>query len=100
MNDKIIIEVDKELKDLIPSFLENRKNDIEQLKLALDKNDFKKILFISHQLKGVGGGYGFNLMSEIAAEIEDSSADKNSHTIKRKIKELDNYLMHVEIKYH
>jgi histidine phosphotransfer protein HptB len=97
--EKIIVQVDPDLEDLIPGFLENRNLDIEKLRSDLDRNDFENIRSIGHSIKGVGGGYGFNLMSELGANIEAAAKENNTDAIRENINRLDDYLKHVEVKY-
>ncbi len=97
--EKIIIQVDPDLEELIPGFLENRNADIEKLRSALDDNDFVNIQSIGHSTKGVGGGYGFDLMSELGAEIESGAKESDVDKIREKIDLLDDYLQRIEIEY-
>ncbi len=96
---KIIIQVDPDLEDLIPGFLENRTIDLDKLRTHLELNDFTNVQSIGHSLKGVGGGYGFMLMSELGAEIESAAKVKDANKIREKIDQLDDYLQRIEIEY-
>jgi len=98
-DEKIIIQVDPDLEELIPGFLENRNADIGKLRTSLDENDFVNIQSIGHSTKGVGGGYGFDLMSEIGAEIESAAKENDADKIRDKINQLDDYLQRIEIEY-
>ena len=97
--EKITVEVDEDLEDLIPGFLENRKADISKLRQAAETADFENLRSIGHSLKGVGGGYGFETMSELGAQIETAAKSQQLDEIKDCIDQLDKYLQHVEIKY-
>lgn len=99
LDEKIIIQVDPDLEELIPGFLENRVADIAKLRTSLDDNDFVSIQSIGHSTKGVGGGYGFNLMSEIGSEIESAAKENDADKIREKISQLDDYLQRIEIEY-
>jgi len=98
-DEKIIVHVDPDLEDLIPGFLENRNLDVEKLRTELSNNDFQNISSIGHSIKGVGGGYGFELMSELGANIETAAKENNSETIQENIDRLDDYLKRVEVEY-
>ncbi len=52
-DEKIIVQVDPDLEELIPGFLENRKLDIEKLRSALNEKDFVNLGLIGHSIKGV-----------------------------------------------
>ncbi len=97
--EKIIVQVDPDLEDLIPGFLENRSLDVEKCRTVLDKSDFQELASIGHSIKGVGGGYGFDIMSELGANIESSAKEKNIEAIRENIERLDDYLKRVEVQY-
>ncbi len=98
-DDKIIVNIDEDLEDLIPGFLENRVTDIDKLNSAFSENDSETLRSIGHSLKGVGGGYGFMKITEIGAEIESLAKLKDMDKIKCLIEELADYLDRVEIVY-
>ena len=98
-DEKIIVQIDPDLEDLIPGFLKNRVEDIAKLQSALNENDFVNISSIGHSIKGVGGGYGFDLMSELGANIETAGKDNDVAAIRENIDRLDDYLKRVDIEY-
>ena len=98
-DEKIIIQVDPDLEELIPGFLENRNSDVAKLRTALDENNFANLQSIGHSIKGVGGGYGFDLMSDLGADIESAAKESNADCIREKINQLADYLQRVEIEY-
>jgi histidine phosphotransfer protein HptB len=98
-DEKIIIQVDPDLEELIPGFLENRSLDVEKLQSALDDNDFENLTSIGHSIKGVGGGYGFYLMSELGENIETAAKENNIDALRENINRLDGYLKSVEVEY-
>lgn len=98
-DEKYIVQVDPDLEDLIPGFLENRSLEVEKLRSELDNNNFENIASMGHSIKGVGGGYGFDLMSELGANIEAAAKESNAEAIREYIAQLDDYLKRVEVKY-
>ena len=97
--EKIVVKVDPDLEDLVPGFLENRKADVDKLRKALEKTDFDILTSIGHSIKGVGGGYGFDRMSELGAAIETSAKAGDAENVKEKIEQLDDFLNRVEVEY-
>ena len=97
--EKITVNIDPDLEDLIPGFLSNRKEDIEKLRTAIKSSSLDDLRSIGHSLKGVGGGYGFQKITEIGAEIENYAKSSNLDEIKKLIEDLDEYLDCVEIIY-
>lgn len=73
MNQKPIARVEVDLESLIPSFLNNRKKDIVDLKTYVATKDFKNLERIGHILKGVSASYGFDKLGEYGARLETSA---------------------------
>jgi len=97
--DKFIVTIDADLEELIPGFMENRRQDIEKLLSASANGDFECLRSIGHSLKGVGGGYGFMRITELGAAIETAAREKNTDIARKCIIELSEYLQGVEIRY-
>lgn len=97
--DKIVVHIDIDLEDLIPKFLENRQKDIQSLEMALQENDSEKLRSVGHNLKGVGGGYGFSDMSKMGAKIEEGAQEKNMGKVSENVQKLSHYLANIEIIY-
>jgi HPt (histidine-containing phosphotransfer) domain-containing protein len=96
---RITVIVDPDLEELIPGFLGNRSKDLEALRAAISKSDFKSVQSVGHGLKGVGGGYGFDRLSELGAEIETAVKSNALDTLPGLIDELADYLDRVEVKF-
>ena len=52
----IVIRVDRDLEDLIPGFINNRRKDAESIADALKRKDYETIRVLGHGMKGAGGG--------------------------------------------
>ncbi|HEY7160285.1 MAG TPA: Hpt domain-containing protein, partial [Acidobacteriota bacterium] len=97
--DKVVIHADPEIADLIPKFLDNRQKDINLIESALEKNDFDAIRMLGHSMKGSGGGYGFDGVTEIGKNLEEAAKEANSDKIRNGVHELAEYLRRVEVIY-
>jgi len=98
-DEKIVVNIDIDLEDLIPGFIENRQNDILKLEQAFAEQDLETLRSIGHNLKGVGGGYGFHEMTTLGAAIEEGAKENNLENIDENVKKLSHYLANVEINY-
>ena len=97
--EKIKVEVDADLQDLIPQFLENRKKDLETLRGLVEKKDIEGLAALAHKIKGAAAGYGFAALSHYAAQIE-VAAKKNDFTpIPQLVSEMKGHFENVEVLY-
>jgi len=99
MAEKIVVTIDPDLEDLIPGFLDNRQKDIAKLREALAGADYESIRSIGHSMKGAGGGYGFDTITDIGAAIEQGALAKQDEAIESGIAELVDYLERVEVTF-
>ncbi len=96
---KIRVVCDIDLEDLIPGFLENRLTDIESITSALESSDMETIRIIGHSMKGSGGGYGFDAITDLGGRIEQFAMASDSVSIESAISELKDYLGRLDITY-
>lgn len=96
MSEKIIIKVDPDLEDLIPGFLANRSKDVTSIRALLQADDFDAIRILGHSMKGAGGGYGFDRITELGDTIEIAAVAGDAATIAEANDALDDYLSRVE----
>jgi HPt (histidine-containing phosphotransfer) domain-containing protein len=97
--EKIIVHVDPDIADLIPGFLENRRKDIKTMGEAVTQGDFETIRILGHSMKGAGGSYGFDAITDIGKSLEQAAMAKDSGGIKQTVQELAAYLNRVEVVY-
>ena len=97
--EKIIVHVDADLEPIMPRFFELRCEDIEAINRNIEKGDYETIIRIGHSMKGAGGGYGFDYISEIGKAIEMAAKENNTEDIRRWVDELSIYLEKVEVVY-
>lgn len=95
--EKIVVKVDPDLEDLIPGFMDNRHRDITNILEALQERNFEKIRILGHTLKGAGGGYGFEGISEIGRQIEQAAENEEADDIKEQVARLQIYLDVVQV---
>jgi CheY-like chemotaxis protein len=96
---KLVTHVDMEFKELIPGYIAERQSDIHKIREALKMQDYETIRTLGHTLKGSGGGFGFDTISEIGSHIENAAQGKNSGQIQDHVNQLAEYIDNVEIVY-
>ena len=96
---KELVYVDVSFEPLIQKFLSNRKKEVPAMEAALAALDFDKVRSISHGMKGAGGSYGFDHITEMAAIIEEAAKSSDASIIQRELPVLSAYLDRVEVVY-
>lgn len=97
--DAIIVEVDSEVRSIVPEFLENRKKDCRMIGSLLDADYFGEIRTMGHRMKGAGGSFGFDGISEIGKAIEEAALATDKETIINAVLRLSDYLERVTVVY-
>ncbi len=88
---RIKINVDPELRYLIPAFLQHRREEIALLRNASEHLDYETIRMVSHRIKGVGGGYGFKDLFAIADSLEFAAVHENVQDVQNGLSDLADY---------
>lgn len=96
---RVQVRVASELEPLIPRFLANRRTEIASLEQAVESRDVETLRRIGHGLKGVGGGYGFDEITRIGAQIENCAKTGNNEATRRLVRALKRYLDDVEVSF-
>jgi HPt (histidine-containing phosphotransfer) domain-containing protein len=71
MPDRLRIEIDETLADIVPGFLERKRGDFSTILADVGASDFAEIARLAHRIKGEGGSYGFDELTVMAREIEE-----------------------------
>ncbi|KAA3605880.1 MAG: Hpt domain-containing protein [Calditrichaeota bacterium] len=99
MSEQIVVYVDEDLEDLVPGFLENRNEDIDSIKQLIQDGNFPDVQRIGHSMKGSGGGYGFDKISEIGKGIEEFAKSESKDEILKLVNDLAHYLSVIKIEF-
>jgi len=95
--DTILVRAEPKFADLVPVFLQNcRKNVIAMLD-ALDRGDFETVEILGHGMRGAGGSYGFQAITDIGAALEQAAESADTDASRKWVGELSRYLDRVEI---
>ncbi len=72
-------------------FLNRLPNYVHDMKTALESKKLSDAKAIAHQLKGLGGSFGYPEVSKIATEIEDLLKADNVNTAQVKLGEIEQF---------
>jgi CheY-like chemotaxis protein/HPt (histidine-containing phosphotransfer) domain-containing protein len=95
----ILVHPNPKFADLIPGFLLNRRHDVIAMLDALDLGDFETVESLGHGMKGAGGSWGFQRITDVGAALEQAAKSIDADASRKWVSELSRYLDHVEIVY-
>jgi HPt (histidine-containing phosphotransfer) domain-containing protein len=98
-NDTYKVTVAKDLEDLIPVFMSNRRKEVDSLRAALVATDLEQLRQLGHRMKGVGNSYGFERISLFGKQIEEGARSGDRAAIDACIDEYRDYLSRLEVVY-
>ena len=75
----VLIEVDDPVvRSLLPDYIERRRDSLAELEELLSRDDFESIRLIGHNVRGSGGAYGIEPLSELGRQLEDAARDEDA----------------------
>jgi CheY-like chemotaxis protein/HPt (histidine-containing phosphotransfer) domain-containing protein len=96
-NDTILVRANPKFADLIPVFLQNCRQNVIAMLDALDRGDFETVEILGHGMRGAGGSYGFQAITDIGAALEQAAESADTDASRKWVGELSRYLDRVEI---
>ena len=95
--ERIVVQVDPDLKELAPGFLQHRHDDVTALRDALVRADWPAVRRLGHRLRGSGGGYGFDAITDIGHHLEDAARAEDATAVGKWTEDLAAYLDRVVV---
>jgi PAS domain S-box-containing protein len=86
----------QKLLERTPAYLENCRRDVTQMYEALDRADFQAVTILGHNLRGSGGGFGFQGITDIGAGLEQAAAVSDIEVSRDWVGQLSSYLDEVD----
>ncbi len=80
------------LMEQVPAYLENCRHNVVLMREALDRNDFEAVTIMGHNLRGSGGAFGFQPITDLGASLEQASEDTDHVGATMLLGELSRYL--------
>lgn len=95
MQTNVNYNIPEELKDIIPAYLERRKEDTAQLNELMAKKDFEGIMRIAHKLKGNGSSFGFDHITELGDKMNQAAKSENTEEVRKIIQDFENEIQQI-----
>jgi HPt (histidine-containing phosphotransfer) domain-containing protein len=81
--------------DRIPAYLQNLRQNVITMLDALDRVDFETVSILGHNMRGSGGAYGFQAITDIGAGLEQAAESADTDASRKWVGELSSYLERV-----
>ncbi|MEW5726167.1 MAG: response regulator, partial [Thermodesulfobacteriota bacterium] len=91
------VVVHDDLAGIIGDYLRSLKDDLRTMAKAYKDKDFDTLFSLAHDLKGSGGSYGLDRVTEIGAAICRLAQAKDLPAIARQVKDLADYLKKIKV---
>lgn len=76
-----ILDDEPDLIDLIDKFISRLPGMWDSIRQAHKVQDEEEFLRLIHQMKGVGGGYGYPVLTELCSQIEFQTENQNHEKV-------------------
>ena len=83
-----LVQEDVSYADIVLQFVAGLSERLAHMEDALREADFEALRAAAHQLKGSGGGYGYPILTELAAKLEQQAKAGSLETCAAQIEEL------------
>src|SRR5688500_19966515 len=95
--EKIRLNVEPGLRELVPGFLDNRRRDLERLRNALHSGDLAAIRDVGQNIRAFSRVYGFDELTALGEEIRCAADECSTLRIVHLQGQLADYLSRVEL---
>ena len=92
------VKVGRHLADLIPSFMDSRRKELEALNAAFSRGDGEELRKLAHRMAGFAASYGFERMARLGTELEAAARRGDHDAVASLLLSYDDYLRRVRIK--
>ena len=83
---------DEEWAEMQEMYVTHTSKELEKIKTQLNLDSIDSIRTFGHNIKGSGGMYGFNEVTELGLLIENAAKEGNLDSIKSSLEVLEEFL--------
>ena len=95
--DRVLANTKLKIVDRSPLFLQNCRQNLVTMLDALDRGDFETVGFLGHGMRGAGGMFGFQAITDIGAALEQAAESADIDATRKWMVELSGYLDRTEV---
>jgi CheY-like chemotaxis protein len=86
----------RRLIERTPAYLQNCRQNVLAMDEALDRGDFKAVTILGHNMRGSGGAFGFQAITDIGGCLEQAAESADADASRKWVAKLSSYLDLVE----
>ncbi len=95
----MIVEIDKDLEDIFPRYLQARRDDLVKLRDCLSQGDFAFLQNFGHKIAGNAGAYGLDVYGKLARQLEAAARSHDAKECASCVESMANYLHALEARF-
>jgi CheY-like chemotaxis protein len=95
--DTVHLSLNQKLAARAPTYLQSCRQSVIEILDALDRVDFETVTILGHNMRGSGGAYGFQAITDIGGAIEQAAESADNDASRKWVGELSSFLDGVEI---
>jgi CheY-like chemotaxis protein len=92
----VILRAKTKFADRIPAYLKNCRQNVITMLAALDRGDFETVTTLGHQMRGSGGAYGFQGITDIGAALQLASESADIDASRKSVGDMSSFLDRAE----
>ena len=92
-----IVRAEAAFRPLVAAFLEDAERDVRAMREAFARGDAETVRVKGHSLKGAGGGYGLDEITDFGTAIEQAALAGDLRAARDEVDRLAAFLATVEI---
>jgi CheY-like chemotaxis protein len=96
-HDAVRIDVPEGLEELVPAYLDARRDDVVRAGLLLRRGDLDGVRTLAHNMAGSGRSYGFEPVTDIGRSLEESARAGDIVGSEQHLGALRDYLARVDL---
>jgi hypothetical protein len=95
--ERVSVIIESDLVSLLPDFIKNRTEDLDQLVNFIETRNFDGIKKMGHDLRGVPGAFGYDFLVDIGYKIEMAARNEDINSLVQLVRQYDNLMKVHEI---
>jgi len=88
---------DPDLSRIIQTFVDSLPDKLDHIHQAVKEQDWKKVKEQAHVLKGIGGGFGYAIVTQVAGQLESQILSENYNAVNPLVGELTNIFKRIRV---